>query len=60
MLLSFKTELKPNNRQVTLFRQHCGVARHTTLVMPLFRKFCNSEKQTRQLKFPLLLTCINA
>ena len=28
MLLSFKTELKPNNRQVTLFRQHCGVARH--------------------------------
>jgi len=28
MLLSFKTELKPNNRQVTQFRQHCGVARH--------------------------------
>lgn len=28
MLLSFKTELKPNNRQVTIFRQHCGVARH--------------------------------
>jgi putative transposase len=28
MLLSFKTELKPNNRQITLFRQHCGVARH--------------------------------
>ena len=28
MLLSFKTELKPNNRQVTKFRQHCGVARH--------------------------------
>lgn len=28
MLLSFKTELKPNNRQVTRFRQHCGVARH--------------------------------
>lgn len=28
MLLSFKTELKPNNKQVTLFRQHCGVARH--------------------------------
>jgi transposase, IS605 OrfB family, central region len=28
MLLCFKTELKPNNRQVTLFRQHCGVARH--------------------------------
>ena len=28
MLLSFKTELKPNNRQVTLFSQHCGVARH--------------------------------
>ncbi len=28
MLLSFKTELKPNNRQVTLFRQHCGVVRH--------------------------------
>ncbi|WP_235678260.1 helix-turn-helix domain-containing protein [Cylindrospermopsis curvispora] len=21
-------ELKPNNKQVTLFRQHCGVARH--------------------------------
>ncbi|MEG4966289.1 RNA-guided endonuclease TnpB family protein [Microcoleus sp. B6-A1] len=28
MLLSFKTELKPNNRQVTWFRQHCGVSRH--------------------------------
>lgn len=28
MLLSFKTELKPNNRQVTKFRQHSGVARH--------------------------------
>ena len=28
MLLSFKTELKPNNKQVSLFRQHCGVARH--------------------------------
>jgi len=28
MLLSFKTELKPNNQQVTRFRQHCGVARH--------------------------------
>jgi putative transposase len=28
MLLSFKTELKPNNKQVTRFRQHCGVARH--------------------------------
>lgn len=28
MLLSFKTELKPNNRQETKFRQHCGVARH--------------------------------
>jgi len=28
MLLSFKTELKPNNRQITSFRQHCGVARH--------------------------------
>jgi putative transposase len=28
MLLSFKTELKPNNKQLTKFRQHCGVARH--------------------------------
>lgn len=28
MLLSFKTQLKPNNKQITLFRQHCGVARH--------------------------------
>lgn len=28
MLLSFKTELQPNNKQVTRFRQHCGVARH--------------------------------
>lgn len=28
MLLSFKTQLKPNNKQLTLFRQHCGVARH--------------------------------
>jgi putative transposase len=28
MLLSFKTELKPNNKQVSKFRQHCGVARH--------------------------------
>ncbi|MEG4171780.1 MULTISPECIES: helix-turn-helix domain-containing protein [unclassified Microcoleus] len=28
MLLSFKTELKPNNWQVTKFRQHCPVARH--------------------------------
>ncbi|MEG3971223.1 helix-turn-helix domain-containing protein [Microcoleus sp. T2B6] len=25
MLLSFRTELKPNNKQVTRFRQHCGV-----------------------------------
>jgi putative transposase len=28
MLLSFKTELKPNNKQITRFKQHCGVARH--------------------------------
>ena len=28
MLLSFKTQLKPNHRQITRFRQHCGVARH--------------------------------
>ena len=28
MLLSFKTELKPNNQQASRFRQHCGVARH--------------------------------
>ena len=28
MLLSFKTELKPNNQQITSFRKHCGVARH--------------------------------
>lgn len=28
MLLSFKAELRPNNRQVTLLKQHCGVARH--------------------------------
>jgi putative transposase len=28
MLLSFKTELKPNNKQVTLFRKACGIARH--------------------------------
>ncbi len=28
MLLSFQTEIKPNNRQSTLFRKHCGVARH--------------------------------
>lgn len=28
MLLSFKTELKPNHKQVTQFCQHCGVARH--------------------------------
>lgn len=28
MLLGFKTELKPNNKQVSKFRQHCGVARH--------------------------------
>jgi len=26
--LSFKTELKPNNKQVALFRQHCRVAIH--------------------------------
>ncbi|WP_333416511.1 helix-turn-helix domain-containing protein [Microcoleus sp. MOSTC5] len=28
MQLSFKTELKPNNQQVALFRQHSRVARH--------------------------------
>lgn len=28
MLLSFKTQLKPNNKQVTAFRKSCGVARH--------------------------------
>lgn len=28
MLLSFKTELKPNHQQITSFRKHCGVARH--------------------------------
>lgn len=28
MILSRKIELKPNNRQKTMFRQHCGVARH--------------------------------
>jgi putative transposase len=26
--LSFKTELKPNNKQVALFRQYCRVAIH--------------------------------
>jgi len=26
--LSFKTELKPHNKQVALFRQHCRVAIH--------------------------------
>jgi len=26
--LSFKTELKPNNKQVALFPQHCRVAIH--------------------------------
>jgi putative transposase len=29
MLLSFKTELKPNNKQTTLFRKASGIARHT-------------------------------
>ena len=28
MLLGFKTKLKPNNVQRTLFAKHCGVARH--------------------------------
>jgi putative transposase len=28
MLLSFKTELKPNNKQSTLFRKASGTARH--------------------------------
>jgi len=28
MLLSFKTEVKPNNKQVTLFRKASGTARH--------------------------------
>ena len=28
MQLSFKIELKPNNKQVALFRQHSRVARH--------------------------------
>ncbi len=28
MLLSFKTELKPNNKQLTLFRKASGIARH--------------------------------
>ena len=28
MQLLFKSELKPNNKQVALFRQHCRVARH--------------------------------
>ncbi|MGC9503650.1 helix-turn-helix domain-containing protein [Baaleninema sp.] len=28
MLLGFKTELNPNNRQRTLFLKHAGVARH--------------------------------
>jgi len=28
MLLSFKTELKPNNKQTTLFRKASGIARH--------------------------------
>lgn len=28
MLLSFKTALIPNNKQITAFRKHCGVARH--------------------------------
>lgn len=25
---SYKIRLEPNNKQVTLFSQHCGVARH--------------------------------
>jgi putative transposase len=28
LLIGFKTELKPNNQQKTLFAKHCGVARH--------------------------------
>lgn len=38
---SFKTKLKPNNKQATLFAKHAGTARHAK--MPLKNRTFNCE-----------------
>lgn len=53
MLLSFKTELKPNNKQVSLFRQHCGVARHAyNWGNAIIRDLLNLRETDKTVKIP--------
>lgn len=55
MLLGFKTELKPNNKQKTLFAKHCGVARHAWNIGLSAIKFVlehNKNNPEQKLKIP--------
>jgi putative transposase len=55
MLLGFKTELKPNNQQKTLFAKHCGVARHAWNIGLSAIKFVldhNKNNPEEKLKIP--------
>jgi len=59
MLLGFRTELKPNNKQTTLLMQHAGVARHawnmglahTKLILDVNKLYKELGKDDR-IKFP--------
>ncbi len=55
MLLGFKTELKLNNFQRTVFLKHCGVGRHAwnwgvALTRAILKH--NSNNPNNKLKFP--------
>ncbi len=55
MLLGFKTELKPNQKQKTLFAKHCGVARHAWNIGLSALKFVlehNKNNPEQKLKIP--------
>jgi putative transposase len=55
LLIGFKTELKPNNQQRTLFAKHCGVARHAWNIGLSAIKFVldhNKNNPEQRLKIP--------
>ena len=55
MLLGFKTELNPNNKQATSFSKHSGVARHAwNIGLKAVKAILdhNKENPTNKLKFP--------
>ncbi len=60
MLIGFKTELKPNNKQITAFKKHCGIARHawnhalahTKLILDINRLAKSLGESDQKVKFP--------